>query len=159
MRVLCSLRSIGSVSVLSLVFAITCSVNANAAIDNKQPDAQSIAALEAKASQASPREQCFLYAELVHEMIEFSSAQYAAGEFEKASDTLKRVSTFAQKIHIAVANDEKRLKNAQILLRHTAFRLNELLHATAIEDRPLVEQTLAQLNQVQTETMMQVFRK
>jgi len=58
-----------------------------------------------------------------------------------------------------VANDEKRLKSAQILLRHTAFRLNELLHASSLEDRPLVAQTLAQVNQIQTETMMQVFRK
>jgi hypothetical protein len=92
-------------------------------------------------------------------MIEFSSAQYAAGEVDKAQQTLRRVNGFAQKIHIAITNDEKRLKNAQILLRHTAFRLNELLHASSLEDRPLVEQTLSQLNQVQTETMMQVFRK
>jgi len=34
-----------------------------------------------------------------------------------------------------------------------------LLHASSIEDRPLVEATLAQVNQIQTETMMQVFRK
>jgi len=127
--------------------------------DDKLPDAQSIAALELKASQAQPKEQCFLYAELVHQMIEFSSAQYASGEIEKASATLKHVNSFAQKIHMMVANDERRLKNAQILLRHTAFRLNELLHASAQEDRPLVEQTLAQVNQIQTETMMQVFKK
>ncbi len=159
MRSLKLLSSLSSVVVFSALLLSACPRTAQAAIDDKQPNAQSIAALETKASQAAPREQCFLYAELVHEMIEFSSAQYAAGEIEKASETLKRVNGFAQKIHIAVANDEKRLKNAQILLRHTAFRLNELLHASSLEDRPLVEQTLAQVNMVQTETMMQVFRK
>jgi hypothetical protein len=92
-------------------------------------------------------------------MIEFSSAQYAAGEVDKAAETLKKVHSFAQKIHMMMANDEKRLKNAQILLRHTAFRLSELLHTSAIEDRPLVEQTLAQVNAIQTETMLQVFKK
>jgi len=153
------MRSVVNVAVLSIVVAFTCSPLSYAALDDKAPDAQSIAALELKASQAQPREQCFLYAELVHEMIEYSSAQYAAGEIDKAAATLKRVNGFAQKIHIAVSNDEKRLKNAQILLRHTAFRLNELLHASSLEDRPLVEQTLVQLNQIQTETMMQVFRK
>lgn len=151
------MRSVVPVAVL--ITALGCCANAHAAIDNKTPDAQSIAALEAKAGQAGPREQCFLYAELVHEMIEYSSAQYAAGEIAKASDTLKRVNGFAQKIHLAVSNDGRRLKNAQILLRHTAFRLNELMHASSLEDRPLMEQTLAQVNQVQTETMMQVFRK
>jgi len=153
------MRSIVPAALVSILFLNLHVPQASAAFDTKQPDAQSIAALETKANLAQPREQCFLYAELVHEMIEFSSAQYAAGEFEKASATLKRVNGFAQKIHIAISNDEKRLKNAQILLRHTAFRLSELLHASAPEDRPLVEETLAQLNQVQTETMMQVFRK
>ena len=153
------MRCAVSVAVVSLILAAASPRPAFAAFDDKAPDAQSIAALELKASQAGPREQCFLYAELVHEMIEFSSAQYAAGEIDKAAETLKHVNGFAQKIHMAVANDEKRLKNAQILLRHTAFRLNELLHASAMEDRPLVEQTLTQVNQIQTETMMQVFRK
>ncbi len=153
------MRYVVPAAVLSILIVSSHAPSAFAAIDARQPDAQSIAALEAKANQAQLREQCFLYAELVHEMIEFSTAQYAAGEIDKASQTLKRVNSFTQKIHIAVANDEKRLKNAQILLRHTAFRLNELLHSSSLEDRPLVEQTLSQLNQVQTETMMQVFRK
>lgn len=153
------MRNAVPVAVLSLLLVSACPRPATAAIDDKHPDANSIAALEAKANQASPREQCFLYAELVHEMIEYSSEQYAAGEIQKSFETLKRVSGYAQKIHVAVANDEKRLKNAQILLRHTAFRLTELLHASSLEDRPLVQDTLAQLNSIQTETMMQVFRK
>ncbi len=153
------MRTVAPFAVLVTLLVIASPALSHAAVDSKAPDAQSIAALEAKANQAQPREQCFLYAELVHEMIEFSSAQYAAGEIEKAAETLKRVNSFTQKIHIAVANDEKRLKNAQILLRHTAFRLTELLHSSSIEDRPLVAQTLAEVNQIQTETMMQVFRK
>jgi hypothetical protein len=34
-----------------------------------------------------------------------------------------------------------------------------MLHNSNFEDRPLVEQTLAQVNQAQNEAMMQVFRK
>jgi len=153
------MRSVLPVAFVSLLIIAACPRSAFAGLDEKQPDPQSIAALELKASQAQPKEQCFLYAELVHEMIEYSSAQYAAGEIDKAAQTLKNVHVFALKIHMIMANDEKRLKNAQILLRHTAFRLNELLHASSMEDRPLVEQTLSQVNQIQTETMLQVFRK
>jgi hypothetical protein len=153
------MRSVTPFAAIALLCLVNCPRLSSAAIDSKLPDAQSIAALEAKAALAQPREQAFLYAELVHEMIEFSSAQYASGEIEKAAATLKHVSSFTQKIHLSMTNDEKRLKNAQILLRHTAFRLTELLHATAIEDRPLVQQALADVNQIQTETMMQVFRK
>jgi hypothetical protein len=128
-------------------------------IDDRVPDQQSIDALEAKAVLAQPREQCFLYAELMHEMTEFSVRQYAAGEVEKAEGMLKRVQLLARKIHLSVGDDNRRLKNAEILLRHTAFRLTEMLHASSYEDRPLVEQTLAQVTQVQTEAMLQVFRK
>ena len=122
-------------------------------------DQQSIDALEARAGQAQPREQCFLYAELVQQMTELSIRQYAAGDIAKATGLLKQIQQIAQKIHLSLADNDKRLKNAEILLSHTAFRLNEMLHASSIEDRPLVEQTLAQVTQAQNATMMQVFQK
>jgi cell division septum initiation protein DivIVA len=128
-------------------------------LDDKAFDQQSIDQLEARASQAPPREQYFLYAELLHQMTEFSLRQYAAGDVEKASGLLKRIQSLAHKIHMSAGDDNKRLKNAEILLRHTAFRLNEMLHNSNFEDRPLVQETLAQVNQVQTEAMLQVFRK
>lgn len=127
--------------------------------DSKVPDEERIDALVAKADQAQPREQCFLYAELVHQMTELSVRQYAAGDVVKADGLLKRIQQFAQKIHLSLAANDKRLKHAQILLSNTAFRLTEMLHATDYEDRPLVEKTLAQINQAQTEAMMQVFSK
>ncbi len=127
--------------------------------DEKSPDQQSIEALETKASQAQPREQCFLYAQLVHQMTELSVKQYAAGNVDAANGLLKKIQLMAQKIHFSLANNDKRLKNAEILLNHTAFRLTEMLHASNYEDRPLVEQTLAQINQAQNETMMEVFHK
>jgi hypothetical protein len=127
--------------------------------DDKPFDQESINALQAKILQAQPREQCFLYAELVHQMTEVSLRQYAAGDGDKAALLLRQVQGLAQKIHLSMADDNKRLKNAQILLRHTAFRLNEMLHTSSLEDQPLVAETLAQVNQAQTEAMMQVFRK
>lgn len=127
--------------------------------DDKPIDQESINALQAKILQAQPREQCFLYAELVHEMTEFSLRQYAAGDDEKSAFLLKQVQNLAHKIHLSMSDDNKRLKNSEILLRHTAFRLNEMLHNSSVEDRPLVAETLAQVNQAQNEAMMQVFRK
>jgi len=128
-------------------------------LDDKVPDQQSIDALQAKILQAPQRDQCYLYAELVHEMTEYSLRQYAAGDVDKATGLLKQIQQFAHKIHLSVAENDKRLKNAEILLRHTAFRLTEMLHSSSYEDRALVEQTLAQVNQAENEAMMQVFRK
>jgi hypothetical protein len=127
--------------------------------DDKTFDQESINSLEAKILQAQPREQCFLYAELVHQMTEVSVRQYAAGDQEKAAGLLKQVKAFAHKIHLSMSDDNKRLKNSEILLRHTAFRLNEMLHNSSLEDRPLLAETLAEVTQAENEAMLQVFRK
>lgn len=127
--------------------------------DTKVPDEQTIAALEAKASQAQPRDQCFLYAELVHQMTELSLRQYAAGDVAKADGMLKRIQALASKIHLSLARNDKRLKNAEILLSNTAFRLTEMLHASDYDDRPLVQQTLSKVNDAQNEAMLQVFQQ
>lgn len=143
-----------------LVVLIALAVPACASsMDSKVPDLQSINALEIRASQAQPREQCFLYAELVHQMIEYSVQQYAAGETDNANGLLQRAQQLVHKIHLTLSGNDKRLKNAQILLRRSAFRLTELLHSSPYEDRSLVQQTLAEVNKAQNEAMLSVFKK
>ena len=152
------MRCLVSLGFLALVTAVAVPAAASS-LDTKPADQESIAALEVKIGQAQPREQCYLYAELIHQMTEFSLQQYSAGDVQKANSMLKQVQLLAHKLHLSVADNDKRLKNAEILLRHTAFRLNEMLHSSSYEDRPLLEQTLAQVNQADNEAMLQVFKK
>jgi len=147
--------SVGFLTLLTVISLPACAYSP----DDKVADQESIAALEARIGQAQPRDQCYLYAELIHQMTEFSVRQYASGDVSKADEMLKRIQLLAHKLHLSVADDNKRLKNAEILLRHTAFRLTEMLHASSYDDRPLLEQTLAQVNQADNEAMMQVFKK
>jgi hypothetical protein len=128
----------------------------HASSSDKPLDPVALSALATKANLASPKEQCFLYAELVHQMTELAGRQLSQGE--DASATLRAVRDYTQKIHLNEAKDNKRIKNAQILMEHTAFRLNEYLHSAALDDRPILESTLKNLNEVQNELMMQVFR-
>jgi hypothetical protein len=146
------------IAVLAILGTSTIPIRA-ASIEDQSFDLQTIKALEAKVEQAQPRERCFLYAELVHQMTEVSLRQYAAGDAEKASGLLRQVQKFSRKFHLSLTENDKRLKNAEILLRRTAFRLTEMLHSSSFEDRALVEQTLVEVNQAQSEAMMQVFRK
>lgn len=152
------MRSVASLAVAVLLTASALPACASG-LDNKSPDMESIVALEDRASQAQPREQCYLYAELVHQMTELSVQQYAKGDTGKATDLLKRVQQFAQKIRDSMSKNDKRIKNAEILLSHTAFRLTEMLHSSSYEDRPLVQDTLADVAKAQRETMFQVFKK
>lgn len=126
-------------------------------LDDRVPDARALADLEAKAAAASPNEQPYIYAELVHSMTEIATAEFQAGESQKASASLKAAQGYAAKIQMGLQRDAKKLKNAEILVRHTAFRLRELLTGASIDDRPTLEATINQLNQVQSEMMLQVF--
>jgi hypothetical protein len=128
------------------------------AVDERVVDPQAMAALMAKADQAQPKEQCFLYAELVHQMTELAARQLSAGDAQ-ASETLHLVQKYAQKIHMGVAEDGKKMKNAEQLMQHTSYRLNDILNAASYDDRQVLQSTLKQLEQVQTELMMQVFKK
>jgi|GEM_PF-534873 len=129
-----------------------------AGLDNKPIDVQSIAALETRLHQAPPREQCYLYAELLHQMTELSLRQYAQGNVDGAIELLHRVQQTTTRLRALILQRNKHLLEAEILLRHSAFRLNEMLHNSNTEDRALVEQTLAQVNQTQNATLMQVFK-
>ena len=152
------MRSMGLSTILLAIAAISIPAFASSP-DDKAIDQETLSALEARITQAQPREQCFLYAQLIHDMTEFSVKQYSAGDVDKASSLLKQIQTLTHKMHLSIADNDKRLKNAQILLRHTAFRLTEMLHNSSYEDRPLVQATLAQVNKAQDETMLEVFRK
>jgi len=113
--------------------------------------------LEARAESAQPREQCFLYAELVHDLTEIAGKQLASGDDDHANATFHRIEALAQKIHMSLARDTKRLKNAELLMHHTTRRLADMLHIASSDDRPLLQSTLKRLDTVQAELLTQVF--
>jgi hypothetical protein len=122
------------------------------------PDAQALAQLELRAQQAGPRDQCFLYTELVHTMTEIAGRQMLNGDIEQASNTLKKVNRYAQLIHMDLATNSKRIKNAEMLMHHTTYRLTEYLHKASSEDQDTLKATLKQLNQVHEELLAEVLK-
>lgn len=122
-------------------------------------DEQQLIQLEQRAEQANPRDQCFLYTELVSAMTDLAGRQMRDGEPDRATATLKKVASYAQRIQNSLTHDAKRLKNAEKLMHDTTYRLNQYLHSAASEDRPTLQATLKQLNQVQTELLTQVFSR
>jgi len=143
---------------LCLVFGLCAPVYAAGVIDKSIVlDEQALLQLEQRAEQANPREQCFLYTELVSALTEAAGKQLLDGDTDRASVTLKKVSQYAQLIHMNLARDTKRLKNAEMLMHHTTYRLNEYLRRASSEDRPTLQDTLKQLSTVQNELLAQVF--
>ena len=126
------MRIIPTLLILSTALSIPACA---ASLDGKIPDEQMINALEQRAATAPAKDQCFLYAVLVQDMVEISAQQYAAGDVDKANGWLKKAQTFTHRLHSVLSAKDKKLKDAQILLRRAAFRLNELLHSSDYDDQ------------------------
>jgi hypothetical protein len=144
-------------SLLVLLLSFSLPVRASS-VDDNLPDAQALAQLELRAQQAGPRDQCFLYTELVHTMTEIAGRQMLNGDIDAASATLKKVNYYAQLIHFSLADNAKRMKNAEMLMHHTTYRLGEYLHKASSEDQDTLKATLKQLDQVHTELLAEVFK-
>ena len=82
-------------------------------------------------------------------MTELAGEQFNSGDSEHALETLKLMQWDAEKIHSDVAEDSKKLKNAELLVRGTSFRLKHILDKASYEERPVLEATLQELDQVQ----------
>lgn len=128
-----------------------------AAIDETPADAQTIHQLELRAQQANPRDQCYLYTELVHTMTEMAVKQIVNGDEDQANATLTKINTYAHLISINLAANTKRLKNAEMLMHHTTLRLAQSLHLASGDDRNTVQATLKQLDVVQNQILDHVF--
>jgi hypothetical protein len=131
---------------------------ARAVIDETVPAPQVIAMLEQRASVAQPREQCFLYTELVHMMTQLAGKEFLDGDFEQGAVTLKKIQRYAQLIHQNLANNTKKLKEAEKLMEHTTFHLGEYVHHATGDDQMALQATLKQLDGVHDELLTQVFR-
>ena len=153
----CLFRSAIVFPLLILFSSLPTTVWASSAGDNLL-DAQALTQLELRAQQASPRDQCFLYTELVYTMTELAGKQLRDGDLDQASVTLQKISRYAQLIHMDLGSNSKRLKNAEMLLERTTYRLGEYLRQASFEDRAPMQVTLKQLDQIHEELLAQVFR-
>ncbi|MBB5057511.1 hypothetical protein HDF16_002217 [Granulicella aggregans] len=158
MQLPCRINIAPAAAVLTLATLLLTAAPARAAIDETIPAPQFIAMLEQRAMMAQPREQCFLYTELVHSMTQLAGKQFLDGDFEQGAATLKKIQHYAQLIHQNLANNTKRIKEAEKLMEHTTFHLGEYVHHATGDDQLALQATLKQLDGVHDELLTQVFR-
>ena len=129
-----------------------------AEIDDSVPTPQVIADLEQRASQASPRERAYLYTELIHSMTEKAGKELSDGDDNAAQATLKQINHYARLIQTSLARNTTKLKNAEMLMQHTTYRLGQYVHLAAPDDKPEVQATLQQLHAANDALLTQVFQ-
>jgi phage terminase large subunit len=57
-----------------------------------------------------------------------------------------------------LASNSKRIKNAEMLMHHTTYRLGEYLHKASAEDQDVLKSTLKQLDKVHDELLAEVLK-
>jgi hypothetical protein len=146
------------VSAALLIIALS-PIAAEARLAVVEDHSQALDTLRIKADLAQPRDKCFLYAKLVSQLTELAGKQSSAGNYEDASGTVVLVRQYAEEIHLEISDDDRRLKDAELLVQHSIFRLEEILHGAPNEDRITLQTALEQLGKVQAQLLTEVFKK
>ncbi len=140
------------------VFALTLTSTPSLRASDERPfDTSMLHALEEKAQHASLKEQTYLYAQLVRGSTEIANKKLAEGDSEAGTLALKSVELYTAAMDAALARDAKKLKDAEILLRESAFRLKAAMLASSIDDRPAMASALAKINAAELKMMEAVF--
>ncbi|WP_263351260.1 hypothetical protein [Acidicapsa acidisoli] len=143
-------------AVVALVLPLSC---IHAAASGQSVSQRALASLQVKADQAEPRDRCFLYAMLVNKLMNLAGQQFDSDDPGQTSESLKLAQRDIENIRTGLTGDSRKLKDAELLIRRSSFQLRSILRESPVEDQLVLESTLKELNQVQEQLMIQVFKK
>lgn len=120
-------------------------------------DASALTAMEERAATAEPKERCYLYTELLHDWTELASRSMASGNDTQAVQELAHADADANQLKAALARDSKRLKNAELILEHTAHRLSDMVRVASMDQHDTMQGILKHLNSVHDALLAEIF--
>lgn len=120
-------------------------------------DASALTDLEQRAAAAEPKDRCFLYTELLHGWTELAGKEMSEGNDRAAAAALAHADDDTAKLKSTLANDSKRLKNAELLLEHTAHRLADMVRVASMDQHDSMQTVLRHLNSVHDALLAQIF--
>jgi hypothetical protein len=115
--------------------------------------------MEQRAEAAQPRDQCYMFTEVLHGLTELAGRQIAAGDDTDAATTLERINAVAIKVQKTSSANAKRLKNAELLLDRTTRRLTDMAHIVSGSERAVMQTTLQHVDTVHTQLLAMVFAR
>jgi len=113
--------------------------------------------MEDQADRAKPREQCYLYTQLVDALTDTAARQVAAGDDEDAGKTVGRIDAVAAKLQRAAERDARKLKDSEKILNESARKLKDLVRVASGEEREAMRATLAKLDAAHNKILNLVF--
>ncbi len=120
-------------------------------------EAPALSDLEQRAAAAEPKERCYLYTELLHGWTELAGRAMADGKDIEAAAAIARADADAVQLKSVLGNDSKRLKNAELLLEHTARRLSDMVRVASMDQHDAMQAVLKHLNNIHDDLLAQIF--
>ena len=149
-----------SLILVSLFFLVPFANSARASnLDEAPLDAAALLQLEQRADIAQPRDQCYMFAEVLHGLTELAGRQIAAGDDQDATTTLTHIDSVAAKMQRVSATNAKRLKNAELVLEHVTRRLNDMAHVVSNGQRSAMQTTMQCIDHLHTQVLAVIFSK
>lgn len=148
-----------AVSLCVLTLGSTCALRPAraAAVEERLIDVSTLSDMENRAAAAEPRDRCYLYTELLHNWTELASRELTAGNDEAAKTAMEHADANAAKLKTAIARDSKRLKNAELMLEHSVHRLSDMMRATTMDQREVMQAVLRHVSSVHDDVLAAVF--
>jgi len=127
--------------------------------DETALDSLALIQMEHRVELADQREQCYLYAEVLHGLTELAGRQVAASQFDEAGATLRQMEVVATKLQAASSRNGRRMKAAEQLLEHTTHRFQDVVRSVSSDDRAAMQKTLQRLDALHSDVLAKVFAR
>jgi hypothetical protein len=126
--------------------------------DEPQTPQEQVARRQASIAKMKPEERAEAYAKLALDLAELASVQLQAGD-GKAEETLLSIGEAANRSLEAARMKRKKIKQAEIALRQTSRRLEEIRRSQSILEQAPFKEPVAQVENAQNKMLELLFKK
>jgi hypothetical protein len=113
--------------------------------------------LKSKAEGKGEADRGRLYADIAHELVELANAQFTNGEPDKGQASIKSAVGYAEKAANSAEEKGHKIKNAEITLRETARRIEEVRKTLDIDNQPPLKDAVDRLEQLRKQLLQRMF--
>ncbi|HEX4154964.1 MAG TPA: hypothetical protein VHY48_05075 [Acidobacteriaceae bacterium] len=152
-------RRAANFALITVIFSFSLTSALASGPDEAPLDATTLMRMEERAEAAQPRDQCYLFTEVLHGLTELAGRQIAAGDTIDAAATIERINAVAARVQQSSSADARHLKNAEELLQHTTRRLTDMAHIVSGSEHAAMQTTLQHLDRVHTQVLSLVFAR
>jgi hypothetical protein len=113
--------------------------------------------LKARAEQRGEADRARDYAEIAHELVEVANMQFTNGDPDKGQASIKDAVAYAEKAATSAEEKGHKIKNAEITLRETARRIEEVRKTLDIDNQPPLKAAVNRLELLRKQLLQRMF--